>query len=203
MFITFEGGEGTGKSTLIEIVRQRLTEKGYDIVLTREPGGKGSELAENIRDLVLDPKYKNVNPLTEALLYAASRAQHLDEVIIPSLKEKKIVLCDRYLDSSLAYQAIARNLGLEFVLNINKYALNNLPDLTFYIDLDPKVGLDRIKDRTKFDRLDKEQISFHEKVRKGYLEVAGMYPNRIVVLDGNKSISEIAVEMLEIINKRI
>ena len=110
MFITFEGGEGTGKSTLIEIIKQRLIEKGYEIVLTREPGGRGSEFAENI-GISLDPKYKNVNAHTEALLYAASRAQHLDEIILPALKNKKIVLCDRYLDSSLAYQAFARDLG--------------------------------------------------------------------------------------------
>lgn len=203
MFITFEGGEGTGKSTLIEIIKQRLIEKGYEIVLTREPGGRGSEFAEKIRDLVLDPKYKNVNAHTEALLYAASRAQHLDEIILPALKNKKIVLCDRYLDSSLAYQAFARDLGLDYVLNINRYALDKLPNLTFYIDLDPKVGLGRIKDRSKNDRLDQEKLSFHEKVRKGYLEVVNKYPSRIIVIDGTKSISEIAVEMIEEINKRL
>ena len=202
MFITFEGGEGTGKSTLIEIIKQQLTDKGYEIVLTREPGGRGSSLAEHIRDLVLDPKY-SVNAYTEALLYAASRAQHLDEVITPALKENKIVLCDRYLDSSLAYQAFARDLGLDYVLNINRYALDKLPNLTFYIDLDPKVGLGRIKDRSKNDRLDQEKLSFHEKVRKGYLELVDKYQSRIVVIDGNKSISEIAVEMIEEINKRL
>ena len=203
MFITFEGGEGTGKTTLIEIVRKSLTDRGYDVVLTREPGGSGSEFSESIRSLVLDPKYKSVNPYSEALLYAASRAQHLDEVIVPALKAKKIVLCDRYLDSSIAYQAYARKLGLDFVLNINDYALDKLPNLTFYIDLDPKIGLSRIKGRLKNDRLDQEKLSFHEKVRDGYLEVAKLYPDRILTIDGKKSIAELAVLMIEEINKRI
>lgn len=203
MFITFEGGEGTGKSTLVQIISKQLEEKGYEVVLTREPGGKGSLMAENIRELVLSPEYKEVNAHTEALLYAASRAQHLDEVITPALKENKIVICDRYLDSSLAYQAYARGLGLDYVLNINRYALDKLPDLTFYIDLDPKVGLDRIKDRTKNDRLDQEKMAFHEQVRAGYLELVDKYPKRIHVIDGNKSIAEIALEMIDEINKRL
>jgi len=203
MFITFEGGEGTGKSTLVQIISKQLEEKGYEVVLTREPGGKGSLMAEKIRQLVLSPEYKEVNAHTEALLYAASRAQHLDEVITPALKENKIVICDRYLDSSLAYQAYARGLGLDYVLNINRYALDKLPDLTFYIDLDPKVGLDRIKDRTKNDRLDQEKMAFHEQVRAGYLELVDKYPKRIHVIDGNKSIAEIALEMIDEINKRL
>lgn len=203
MFITFEGGEGSGKSTLVEIVKKSLIEKGYEVVITREPGGSGSEFSESIRDLVLDPKYDNVSPYTEALLYAASRAQHLDEVILPALKNKKIVLCDRYIDSSLAYQAFARNLGLDFILNINHYALDKLPSLTFYIDLDPKIGLDRIKGRLKNDRLDQEKLVFHEKVRKGYLEVANLYKDRIVTIDGNRTITEIAVEIIEEISKRL
>lgn len=203
MFITFEGGEGTGKTTLIEIVKKSLEEKGYEVVLTREPGGKGSHMSEAIRDLVLDPKYTNVNPHTEALLYAASRAQHLTEVIIPALKEKKIVLCDRYLDSSLAYQAFARDLGLDFILSINKVALDHLPNLTFYIDIDPNIGINRIKNREKNDRLDQEKMAFHEEVRKGYLKVAKMYPDRIVQIEGNKTIPELAVELISNINSRL
>jgi|SRR5690625_1207791 len=203
MFITFEGGEGTGKSTLIKIITKSLEEKGYEVILTREPGGNGSNFSEKIRDLVLDPKYDNVNAHTEALLYAASRAQHLDEVITPALKNNKIVLCDRYIDSSFAYQAYARNLGFDFVSNINKYALDKLPNLTFYIDLDPKIGLDRIKDRDKNDRLDKEELSFHNEVRKGYLKLVEKYPTRIVTLDGEKSISELTIIMLDEINKRL
>lgn len=203
MFITFEGGEGTGKSTLIEIVTKSLKDKGYEVVLTREPGGSGSEFSESIRKLVLDPKYNSVNAYTEALLYAASRAQHLDEVITKALDEEKIVLCDRYIDSSFAYQAYARELGFEFIETINKYALDKLPDLTFYIDLDPKIGLERIKDRKKNDRLDKEKLTFHNKVREGYLNVYNKYPERIIKLDGKKSIAELAVIIIDEINKRL
>lgn|SRR5690554_169362 len=203
MFITFEGGEGTGKTTLIEVLKDALEEKGYEVVLTREPGGSGSEFAESIRRLVLDPKYDNVNAHTEALLYAASRAQHLDEVILPALKAKKIVLCDRYIDSSLAYQAFARDLGIDYVEGINRYAMDKLPNLTFYIDLDPKIGLSRIKGRLKNDRLDQEKLSFHETVRKGYLVLANKYSERILVIDGKQSIPEIATQMIGEISKRL
>lgn len=203
MFITFEGGEGTGKTTLIALVKKELESKGYNVILTREPGGSGSLFAESIRQLVLDPKYTNVNPYTEALLYAASRAQHLDEVILPALKNKTIVLCDRYLDSSLAYQAFARELGLDFILNINKYALDHLPNLTFYIDLDPEIGLKRIKGRDKIDRLDQEKLTFHQKVRSGYLEVAKKFDDRIMTIDGDQSIDNIAKIMLDSIMSKI
>lgn len=203
MFITFEGGEGTGKTTLIALVKKELESKGYNVILTREPGGSGSLFAESIRQLVLDPKYTNVNPYTEALLYAASRAQHLDEVILPALKNKTIVLCDRYLDSSLAYQAFARELGLDFILNINKYALDHLPNLTFYIDLDPEIGLKRIKGRDKIDRLDQEKLTFHQKVRSGYLELAKKFDDRIMTIDGDQSIDNIAKIMLDSIMSKI
>ncbi|WP_162140329.1 dTMP kinase [Haploplasma axanthum] len=203
MFISFEGGEGTGKTTLIQIIKQTLEDKGYEVVLTREPGGTGSMLAEEIRDLVLNPKFTHVNEYTEALLYAASRAQHLDEVIIPALESKKIVLCDRYLDSSLAYQAFARNLGLDFILEINKYATKHLPDITFYIDIDPLVGIERIKGRSKFDRLDREKIAFHNEVRKGYLELTKMFSERIIKIEGEQTIPEISIFMIDEINKRL
>ncbi len=199
MFITFEGGEGSGKTSLIEHIKKALS--SYDIVATREPGG--SMVAEAIRDVVLNPKYEGVTPYTEALLYAASRAQHLDEVIIPALDAKKIVLCDRYLDSSLAYQAYARDLGFEFVLNINHYATLHMPDLTFYIDVDPKVGLSRIHHRDKFDRLDQESIDFHHKVRQGYFEIVKRYPNRVVLIDGNRSLDEIYQDIIKIIKDKL
>lgn len=201
MFITFEGGEGTGKTTLIHRIEKYLQSKDKEIVLTREPGGTGSDLAEEIRTLVLDPKYKSVNAYTEALLYAASRAQHLDEIIIPALKDDKVVLCDRYIDSSIAYQAYARKLGLDFIFNINEYALDYLPDLTFFIDVDPKVGIERIKGRAKNDRLDKEAIEFHQAVRKGYAELLKMFPDRIIPINGLQTIDEIEAEMISIIDK--
>jgi dTMP kinase len=200
MFITFEGGEGTGKTTLINNVYDAL-KRDFCVVKTREPGG--SPVAEAIRDVVLNPKYEGVTLYTESLLFAASRAQHLDEVVIPALKENKIVLCDRYLDSSLAYQAYARNLGFDFVLSINKYATQNMPNLTFYIDLDPKIGMSRIHGRTYLDRLDQETSDFHEKVREGYLEVAKRYKERIVVIDGSKSIEVLTQTIIDHIMKRL
>lgn len=200
MFITFEGGEGTGKTTLIQKVAERLR-KTYDVVTSREPGG--SMIAEAIRDIILNPKYKGVTPYTEALLLAAARAQHLDEIILPALRQHKIVLCDRFLDSSLAYQAYARNLGFEFVLSINRYAVDNMPHLTFYIDLDPEVGLSRIAHRDKYDRLDQEAFDFHTKVREGYLEVAKRYPKRIITIDGTLSLESITEIIYQEILKRL
>lgn len=193
MFITFEGGEGTGKTTLIQNIFEHLN-KTHPVIKTREPGG--SMIAESIRDIILNPKYEGVTPYTEALLLAAARAQHLDEVIIPNLKKGNIVLCDRYLDSSLAYQGYARKLGFDFVLSINKYATMHLPDLTFYIDLDPKIGMKRIEKRDKYDRLDQESKDFHDLVRKGYIEITHLYPNRIVLIDGNQSIEDITQNIL-------
>jgi dTMP kinase len=200
MFITFEGGEGTGKTTLIKTIAKILSET-HDVVTSREPGG--STITEAIREIILDPKYKGVTPYTEALLLAASRAQHLDEVILPALAQNKVVLCDRYLDSSLAYQAYARDLGFKFVLNINQYAVEHLPNLTFYIDLDPKIGMSRISKRDKYDRLDQETIDFHNKVRAGYLQVASMYPKRVVTIDGNQSIEAITHQIIDKIRESL
>ncbi|MBU1141181.1 MAG: dTMP kinase [Firmicutes bacterium] len=193
MFITFEGGEGTGKTTLIKDIAAILSLE-HEVITTREPGG--SMIAEAIRDIILNPKYKGVTPYTEALLLAASRAQHLDEIILPALKKNMIVLCDRYLDSSLAYQAYARDLGFDFILNINQYATYHMPTLTFYIDLDPKVGMSRISNRVKYDRLDQETVVFHQRVREGYQKIAHMYPNRIVTIDGTQTIDKIKRQII-------
>ncbi len=200
MFITFEGGDGTGKTTLIERVYKTLKET-HDVIVTREPGG--SPIAEIIRDVVLNPKYKGITARTEALLIAAARAQHLDDKIIPALNEGKIVLSDRYIDSSLAYQACGRDLGFDYVLAINQYATMHMPDLTFYIDLEPEVGIKRITKRKKYDRLDQETMSYHQKVRKGYLEVVKRYPDRMVVIDGTKSIDTIGDEIMAHINEKL
>lgn len=194
MFITFEGGEGTGKTTLIKRITMELS-LDHAVISTREPGG--SVITEAIRDIILNPKYEGLTAHAEALLLAASRAQHLQDVIIPALNEHKIVLCDRYLDSSLAYQGYARNLGYSFILSINKLALDHMPDLTFYIDLNPDVGIQRISKRIKYDRLDRESTSFHDLVREGYLEVKDMYPNRIRMIDGNLPIDEITEQILK------
>jgi dTMP kinase len=200
MFITFEGGEGTGKTTLIQAIKVKLSAK-YDVITTREPGG--SKIAEAIRDIILNPVYIGVTPYTEALLLAASRAQHLDEVIIPALHQHKVVLCDRYIDSSLAYQGYARHLGFDFVLAINDYATKHMPNLTFYIDLDPEVGMKRISNRDKYDRLDQETKDFHLNVRKGYQEVAKKYPERIITINGNQTIDVIIDEMVRIIESKL
>lgn len=200
MFITFEGGEGTGKTTLIVRLKEMLS-KNYDVVSSREPGG--SMIAEAIRDIILNPKYDGVTPYTEALLLAAARAQHLDEVIIPALNQHKVVLCDRYIDSSLAYQGYARQLGFDFILSINHYATLHMPDLTFYIDLDPEVGISRISNREKYDRLDQETRQFHMDVRKGYQTIAAMYPNRIVTINGNQSIDQICNEIEAVIRQKL
>ena len=148
MFITFEGPDGSGKSTIIKKVYEKLINDGFDIVLTREPGG--TPIAEKIRDIILDNSNVALDARTEALLYAASRRQHLVEKIRPALKEGKIVLCDRFLDSSLAYQGGGRNLGVQNVLNINLFATENTyPDLTLFFDIDPELGLKRVSQDKK------------------------------------------------------
>jgi dTMP kinase len=194
MFITFEGGEGSGKTTIIERVATYFKNK-YQVIISREPGG--SFIAESIRDLVLDPKHLGMSYQAEALLYAASRAQHLEDVLIPAMETHDLILCDRYIDSSFAYQGLARGLGLEYVEKINDYAMQHLPLKTFYIDVSPEVGLSRIKDREKFDRLDQEKFSFHNLVRQAYLDIASVYQNRIIIIDGHQSIETITLEIIK------
>ena len=199
IFITFEGGEGSGKTTIIKRLTEELTQKGYSVVCTREPGG--SKIAEGIRNIILDKENPEMDYMTEALLYAASRAQHLSEKVKPALKEGKVVLCDRYLDSSLAYQGYARGLGIDRVYDINLYATEGLlPNLTLFVDIAPSVGLDRIKqNHREEDRLDKEKIDFHERVHSGYLEVARRFPERIKVVDGEQSVEEVYADVKKII----
>lgn len=194
MFITFEGGEGSGKTTIIERLATYFKNQ-YEVIISREPGG--SFIAESIRDLVLDPKHLGMSYQAEALLYAASRAQHLEDVLIPAMETHDLILCDRYIDSSFAYQGLARGLGLEYVEKINDYAMQHLPLKTFYIDVSPEVGLSRIKDREKFDRLDQEKFSFHDLVRQAYLDIASVYHNRIIVIDGHQSIEAITLEIIK------
>lgn len=183
MFITFEGGEGSGKTTLIKAVEVYLINKGHKVYTTREPGG--SFIAEKIRHIILDNENQSISPKTEALLFAASRAQHLDEIILPKLKEGYIVLCDRYLDSSLAYQGYARGLGIDVVLKINHFASEHMPYKTIYIDSDPKKGLERAISRGGANRLDNESLAFHRRVREGYLLLEKEYRSRYILIDGN------------------
>ena len=190
-FITIEGCEGSGKTSIIKILCDDLDKNKIPYLSTREPGG--SKISEQIRNVILNVDNTKMDYMTEALLYAASRRQHLEEIVKPALNEGKVVICDRYLDSSLAYQGYARGIGIEEVYNINMYATSGfLPDLTIYIDIPVEVGLERIKDNNRdVNRLDLEKVAFHKKVREGYLKIAKMYPDRIRVVDGNASLEEV------------
>ena len=200
MFITFEGGEGAGKSTAIKRIVEKLTSEGYEIVLTREPGG--TPIAEEIRNVILDKKNTAMDPRTEALLYAASRRQHLVEKVIPALKEGKLVLCDRFLDSSLAYQAWGRELGSS-VLEINSYGIGDcMPDLTVYLRVDPDTGRKRIRQREQ-DRIESETEQFHQKVFNGYEQLCKDYPERIFCVDASRSIEDIEMTIRTEVKRRI
>lgn len=202
-FITFEGGEGSGKTTVIEKIKKDLEELNFTVLKTREPGG--SKISEQIRDVILNVENTNMDYMTEALLYAASRRQHLEEIIRPAIKAGKVVICDRYIDSSLAYQGYARGLGIDEVYNLNLVATNGfLPEVTIFIDLDPEVGLERIKNNQReVDRLDLEKINFHEKVREGYLMLASKFPNRFIVVNGNQTREQVYEDVKKIILARV
>lgn len=204
MFITLEGGEGSGKSTALRLIIAKLEAEGKEVVLTREPGG--TPISEQIRNVILDKANTAMDPRTEALLYAASRRQHIVEKILPSLKEGKIVISDRYLDSSLAYQGGARGLGIDAILEVNQYATEGLlPDLTLLFDLAPEVGLERIgaNENREVNRLDVEKIAFHQKVRASFLELAHRYPNRILILDASLPPEKLAEKAYEAIEKKL
>ena len=204
MFITIEGPEGSGKSTATETVINRLRELGYDVVKTREPGG--TPISEQIRNVILDKENKTMDGRTEALLYAAARRQHLVEKVWPAVKEGKIVICDRYIDSSLAYQGGARNLGIDNIVDINMFATENTwPVLTLLFDIDPQIGLARIAANAnrEVNRLDLEKLDFHNKVRNTFLELAKRYPERFVIIDASKSREEVADATLKAMLSRI
>ena len=198
-FITFEGGECSGKTTVINAIIKKLEELNIPYISTREPGG--IRIAEDIRNIILDIKNTDMTRECEALLYAASRMQHLSQRVLPALKEGKVVLCDRFLDSSLAYQGYARGLGMESVLKANSFALDYLPDITIFIDVTPDVALKRLEGRNKSDRLDLEAIDFHKKVYDGYQEVMRMYPNRVIRIDGNQSLANVTNDCLKAVFK--
>ena len=188
IFISIEGPDGSGKSTQIENIKDFLREAGIDFVFTREPGG--TAIGERIREIILDRKCKEMDSMTEALLYAAARAQDVAQVIRPALAAGKVVICDRFVDSSLAYQGYGRGLG-DAVTIINGYAIDEcVPDITFLLKLDPRVGKGRIKDELQ-DRLEAEKEAFHMEVYKGYLELEKKYSNRIVGIDASGSVDDI------------
>jgi len=187
LFISFEGGEGSGKSTVIKKVKSVLENKGYDVVLTREPGG--TDVSEKIREVIL---YNEITPLTEALLFAASRKEHIDKIVKPALDEGKIVLCDRFIHSSYVYQGIVQNVGIKKVKEINGLVLEDFfIDLVVLLDVDPTVGLTRIKENSReVNKIDGYDISFHEGVRNSYLKVINDEKNKIIV-DANLSESDV------------
>ena len=200
MFITFEGPDGSGKSTIIQKVYDYLIENNYDVIKTREPGG--SPIAEKIRNLILDTENTEMGYRTEALLYAASRAQHVEETILPALNENKIVLCDRFLISSLAYQGVGRNLGIENVRKINEFAINGVfPDFVLFFDVDPITTLKRKSSLDTADRLEKEGNNFHERVYNGYKEILNSERN-IEIIDATQSVEDVFNQCIEVLKRR-
>lgn len=204
IFITFEGGEGSGKSSALRLINERLIQSGAQTVLTREPGG--TPISEEIRNIILDRKNTDMDPRTEALLYAASRRQHLAQKIWPALKEGKIVLCDRYLDSSLAYQGGARGIVLKDVLDINMFATEGtFPDLTLLFDIEPEKGLARIaaNQNREVNRLDLEKLDFHHRVRQAFLDLAKKYADRYVIIDASQPLNKVVDDAYAVIQERL
>ncbi len=197
-FITLEGGECSGKTTIINEIVKKFDELNISYITTREPGG--IRIAEDIRKIILDVNNTEMTKECEALLYAASRMQHLSQKVIPAINEGKVVLCDRFLDSSLVYQGYARGIGIDKILKINSFALDYLPGLTLFIDVTPEVALKRLAGRSgKVDRLDLEGKKFHEDVYNGYLEIAKMYPDRIKRVDGNQELDKVVSDCIKIV----
>lgn len=201
LFITFEGGEGAGKTTVLKAIEEKLQETQLNVLFTREPGG--IEIAEKIRSVILDPTHTAMHERTEALLYAAARSQHFYEKVIPALEQGQHVLCDRFIDSSLAYQGYAREIGMDDVLAINEFAIGKrLPDITIFFDLAPEKGLARIH-ATRADeinRLDTEGLAFHQKVYEGYQQLMVRYPERFKVVNADQGVEQVIEDVWMILN---
>lgn len=201
-FITFEGCDGSGKTTCSKGVYEKLIAEGYDAIYTREPGG--IDIAEQIRKVILDPNNKTMDDRCEALLYAASRRQHLVEKVLPALEMGKIVICDRFVDSSLAYQGCGRHLGIDNVLKINEFAIEgNMPDVTIFLDVRPEVGLKRLEVRNYKDRLEQETIQFHKDTSEGYRQICEMFKDRIRIVDANNDAQTVIEDALKIVKEVI
>lgn len=199
-FITFEGPDGAGKTTILKMVAEHLS----TALITREPGG--IDIAEQIRNVILAKENTAMDPRTEALLYAAARRQHLIEKVKPAIEDGQTVLCDRFVDSSLAYQGYARGLGIEEVLRINQFAIENMmPDLTIYFDIEPELGLKRISKNNgrEINRLDLEKLDFHQKVREGYHLLMQKFPNRIVKIDASGTMEDVFNLTLTLITEKL
>lgn len=205
LWVSFEGGEGSGKTTLIEALDEKLRAEGFDTLRTREPGGV--PVSEKIRDIILEKTDRPMDPMTEAILFAASRRQHLVEKVLPALSAGKLVLMDRFVDSSVVYQGYGRGLGMERIAALNEFAIEgHRPHITFYLDLDPEEGLRRIRDNGReINRLDDEELAFHLKIREGYRLLASR-EKRIQCLDASKSrealLEEVYVKFRELIDDR-
>ncbi|WP_281943562.1 dTMP kinase [Paenibacillus tyrfis] len=203
-FITVEGGEGAGKTSAIDAILEQVKSRGYDVLSTREPGG--IPIAEQIRSVVLDRNNTAMDPRTEALLYAAARRQHLAEKVIPALEAGKVVVCDRFIDSSLAYQGYARELGMDEVFAINRFAIGDwMPDLTVFMDVRPEIGLARIRadQGREVNRLDLESMTFHNKVREGYLQVLRQFPERVVRVDAERELDKVLEDIGQMLNQKL
>ena len=204
LFITIEGPEGSGKTTVAKKVVEQLETEGYKVLYTREPGGVG--IAEKIRDIILDVNNTNLDPRSEALLYAASRRQHLIEKVVPALEKGYIVICDRFVDSSLAYQGHARGLGIDEIYNINLFAIDTMfPDMTILLNIDPEVGLARImaNRQDEVNRLDLEGMNFHKLVHEGYEIIKEKYAERFTLVDGNDTPDVVFNNVYKVIKDKI
>lgn len=200
IFISMEGPDGSGKTTQIDLLKKHLESIGYDeILVTREPGG--TAISEAVRAVILNPEYKEMSYMTEALLYASARAQLVSEVIKPALDAGKAVISDRFVDSSVVYQGMARGLGIETVYEINKFAIQGImPELTIHLDLPAAAGLARAKGRAALDRLELESLEFHERVAQGYRELAALAPDRIRTIDAGQPIAQIHKIIVQYVN---
>ena len=201
LFITMEGSDGCGKTTQIELLKKKFEDLGCETIISREPGG--TAISEKIRNIILDNSNINMSYITEAMLYAAARAQLVEEVIRPALESGKIVICDRFVDSSLVYQGIARGLGIERIAQINSYALKDLkPDITFFLDLPPVKAMQRKRKQAEFDRIENEKMEFHNMVYEGYKKIAEIYKERIISVDASQSIEKIHLDIYESIKNK-
>ncbi|MFI8709973.1 dTMP kinase [Bacillus sp. NPDC077411] len=204
LFVTIEGPEGSGKSTLITKLLPYFEKKKQKVVVTREPGG--IVISEEIRTILHKKEHTMMEARTEALLYAAARRQHLVEKVMPALEDNYIVICDRFIDSSLAYQGYARGLGVDKVFEINRFATEDcMPDITIYLDIEPGVGLARIKKdgNREVNRLDLESMEFHERVREGYLQLVDRFADRIVVVNADQPMEAVVEEVTQLIEQKL
>nr|WP_251127126.1 MULTISPECIES: dTMP kinase [unclassified Exiguobacterium] len=202
MFITVEGPDGSGKSTQLQLLVESLKQKGYDIVVTREPGG--TTVGNQIREVLLSPDHHEMTPRVEMMLYAASRAQNVEQVIRPALERGAIVLCDRFIDASIAYQGYGLQYDLDQIQSLNEWATNGLtPDLTFLFDLSPERASARMKDRGQLDRIESRDQAFHERVYEGFQTLLKQYPERIIRIDADQSIECIQDEVLDYTIERL